>query len=148
MVTATPGDDVKYVVRVVPRLWLLRRKTRTRIFQNMRVPDIVSAVLLEAGITTRWQLTRAYPVREYGTQYEETDYRFVRRILAESGIRKRLQHLGYQSTQAANASGVTEAELEARDRADIASFQEAQGLPPTGELDEATKAAIVREHGS
>ncbi len=63
-------------------------------------------------------------------------------------IRQRLQHLGHQSAQAANASGSTEAELEARDRADIASFQRAQGIAPTGELDEATKAAIVKEHGS
>jgi type VI secretion system secreted protein VgrG len=77
---------VKYRLRVVPRLWLLKRKQRTRIFQNQRVTDIVTAVLLEAGITTRWQLTRAYPVREYCTQYEETDYRFVKRLLAESGI--------------------------------------------------------------
>jgi type VI secretion system secreted protein VgrG len=77
---------VQYVVRLVPRLWLLRRKTRSRIFQNMRVPDVVSSVLLEAGITTRWQLVRAYPQREYCTQYEETDYQFVRRILAEAGI--------------------------------------------------------------
>jgi uncharacterized protein involved in type VI secretion and phage assembly len=78
--------SIKYLVRVVPRLWLLRRKQRTRIFQKMRVPDIVTAVLLEAGIATRWQLTRAYPQREYTTQYEETDYRFVKRILAEAGI--------------------------------------------------------------
>jgi uncharacterized protein involved in type VI secretion and phage assembly len=78
--------STKYLVRLVPRLWLLRRKKRTRIFQSMRVPDIVSAVLLEAGITTRWQLVRPYPMREYCTQYEETDYQFVRRILAEAGI--------------------------------------------------------------
>ena len=77
---------IKYHLRVVPRLWLLRRKQRTRIFQKMRVPDIVTAVLLEAGIATRWQLTRAYPQREYTTQYEETDYRFVKRLLAEAGI--------------------------------------------------------------
>jgi type VI secretion system secreted protein VgrG len=77
---------VTYLVRVVPRLWLLRRKRRTRIFQKMRVPDVVSSVLLEAGIATRWQLVRAYPEREYLTQYEETDYHFVRRILAEAGI--------------------------------------------------------------
>ncbi len=82
----TVDHSIKYHVRVVPRLWLLRRKTRTRIFQKMRVPDIVSSVLLEAGITTRWQLVRAYPEREYTTQYEETDYQFVRRILAEAGI--------------------------------------------------------------
>ena len=78
--------SIKYHLRVVPRLWLLRRKQRTRIFQKMRVPDIVTAVLLEAGIATRWQLTRTYPQREYTTQYEETDYRFVKRLLAEAGI--------------------------------------------------------------
>ena len=77
---------IKYLVRVVPRLWLLRCKQRTRIFQNMRVPDIVTAVLLEAGIAARWQLTRPYPQREYTTQCEETDYRFVKRLLAEAGI--------------------------------------------------------------
>jgi uncharacterized protein involved in type VI secretion and phage assembly len=78
--------SVKYQIRVVPRLWLLRRKQRTRIFQKMRVPDIVTAVLQETGITTRWQLTRAYPEREYVTQYEETDYKFIKRLLAEAGI--------------------------------------------------------------
>ncbi len=77
---------VQYRVRLVPRLWLLKRKQRTRIFQNMRVPDIVTAVLQEAGLQVRWQLVRAYPMREYCTQYEETDYRFVRRLLAEAGI--------------------------------------------------------------
>ena len=79
-------QKVKYHLRLVPRLWLLKRKRRTRIFQKMRVTDIVTAVLAEAGITTRWQLTHAYPEREYCTQYEETDYRFVQRLLAEAGI--------------------------------------------------------------
>lgn len=48
--------------------------------------DIVTAVLGEAGIAARWQLGREHPVREYCTQYEESDYRFVARLLAESGI--------------------------------------------------------------
>jgi type VI secretion system secreted protein VgrG len=52
----------------------------------MRVPDIVTSVLGEAGIAARWQLTRAYSMREYCTQYEETDYRFVKRLIAEAGV--------------------------------------------------------------
>jgi uncharacterized protein involved in type VI secretion and phage assembly len=80
------SQSIKYRLRVVPRLWLLKRKQRTRIFQRMRVPEIVASVLLEAGISARFQLTRAYPQREYTTQYEETDYRFIKRILAEAGI--------------------------------------------------------------
>ena len=81
-----PPRSGRYRMRLVPRLWLLKRKRRTRIFQQMGVRDIVRAVLGEAGIETRWQLLRDYPVREYCTQYEESDYRFVARLLAESGI--------------------------------------------------------------
>ena len=76
----------RYRMRLVPRLWLLKRTRRTRIFQQMSVRDIVSSVLAEAGIAMRWQLLREYPIREYCTQYEESDYRFVTRLLAESGI--------------------------------------------------------------
>jgi type VI secretion system secreted protein VgrG len=65
------GAATRYEVRLVPRLFLLKRKRRTRIFQRQRVPDIVTSVLLEAGIATRWQLSHAYPEREYCTQYEE-----------------------------------------------------------------------------
>lgn len=86
--TAVDSVDqrLQYVVRVVPRLWLLKRRRRTRIFQRMRVPEIVAQVLGEAGIAVRFQLTRSYPEREYCTQYEESAYQFVRRILAEAGI--------------------------------------------------------------
>lgn len=77
---------VKYEVQFVPRMWLLKRKRKSRIFQQMRVPDIVTQVLLDAGIAARWQLSRDYPIREYCTQYEETDYEFVSRLCAEAGI--------------------------------------------------------------
>jgi uncharacterized protein involved in type VI secretion and phage assembly len=73
--------ETKYVIRIVPRLWLLRRNKKTRIFQKRRVVDIVTSVLSDAGIAIRWALVRSYPHREYCTQYEETDYDFVRRLL-------------------------------------------------------------------
>ncbi|MFO0618677.1 MAG: type VI secretion system tip protein TssI/VgrG [Polyangiaceae bacterium] len=81
-------DDraVEYRLHFVPRLWLLKRKRRSRIFQRVRVVDVVTQVLLEAGIAARWQLTKSYSVRDYCTQYEETDYAFVKRLLAEAGI--------------------------------------------------------------
>jgi type VI secretion system secreted protein VgrG len=80
------GRRTEYELTVAPQLWLLKRKRNTRIFQNMRVPDVVNQVLLQAGIGKRWQLTRSYPVRAYCTQYEESDYAFVKRLLAEAGI--------------------------------------------------------------
>jgi type VI secretion system secreted protein VgrG len=78
--------QIQYALRLVPRFWLLKRKRRTRIFQRKSVPEIVTSVLADAGIVTCFQLTRRYSQREYCTQYEETDYRFIRRILAEAGI--------------------------------------------------------------
>ncbi len=82
------GDEGQIQCRIhfVPRLWLLKRKRRTRIFQNMRVSDVVAKVLMEQGIAVRWQLVRDYPLRPYCTQYEESDFEFVTRILAEAGI--------------------------------------------------------------
>ncbi len=53
----------KHVLRIVPRLWFLTRKKRTRIFQRMRVTEIVTSVLGEAGIGVAWKLARAYPNR-------------------------------------------------------------------------------------
>ena len=78
--------SVQYHLRVVPRLWLLKRRRRTRIFQGLRVTEIVDAVLREAGIATRWQILRDYPVRAYCTQYEESDLHFIKRLCAEAGV--------------------------------------------------------------
>ena len=89
-VKVEPLGDVqptfKYHLRFVPRLWLLTRITRSRIYQNQRVTDVVTSVLLEMGISVRWQVLRQYPIREYITQYEESNYAFVQRLLAEAGI--------------------------------------------------------------
>lgn len=73
-------------VRVVPRAWLLTQRRNSRIFQHKYLHEIVSAVLHENGVRHRWDLRKTYPRRIYCTQYEETDYDFVRRILAEEGV--------------------------------------------------------------
>ena len=76
----------QYRLRLVPRLWLLKQKRNSRIFQDMRVADVIKAVLAESRIESHFQLRDTYPLREYITQYEETDYRFIRRLIAETGI--------------------------------------------------------------
>jgi type VI secretion system secreted protein VgrG len=77
---------LQHTMRLVPSLWLLRRKKGSRVFQDMRVPDVVDRVLEENGLARRWELTRHHPVRPYVTQYEESDLAFVERLLAEAGI--------------------------------------------------------------
>jgi type VI secretion system secreted protein VgrG len=103
-------DACDYELSLVPRLWLLKKQRRTRVFQNLRVIDVVAAVLGEAGIASRWQLQHSYPVREYCTQYEETDYQFVTRLLAEAGIFFYFHQGapgGFQAGAAAVLSGVS-----------------------------------------
>ena len=76
----------RWRLRVVPRAWLLTQRRNSRIFQHRYVHEIVSTVLVETGIRHRWDLRGRYPRRIYCTQYEETDYDFVRRLFAEEGI--------------------------------------------------------------
>ncbi len=79
-------DAHQYRIRLVPRMWLLRRRKGSRIFQRMRIDEVVNAVCAQAGVATRWWLRRSHPAREYCTQYEETDFEFITRILAEEGV--------------------------------------------------------------
>lgn len=59
-----------------------------------------------------------------------------------SGVKKRLEHLGYRDPDAGE-----EGADEELSPAVIQAFQAAHGLPVTGSLDEATLAALKDEHG-
>jgi uncharacterized protein involved in type VI secretion and phage assembly len=76
----------RFRVRVVPRLAMLRLTKHSRIFQDSSVPEILSSILGKAGIAVRLALARMHPKRAYCTQYEETDYDFVKRLAAEAGL--------------------------------------------------------------
>ena len=73
-------------LRLVPRAWVLRKRKRSRIFQDMRVDQVIAGVLREAGVAARFRLQRACPVRRYCTQYTETDFDFITRLAAENGM--------------------------------------------------------------
>lgn len=74
-----------YRAEIVPRLWLLTRISRSRIFQRTSVPDIVMQVLgSDASVENR--LTRRYEAREYCVQYRESDFDFASRLMEEEGI--------------------------------------------------------------
>ncbi len=73
-------------LRLVPRAWLLTRRKGSRIFQDMRVDQVIDRVLRDAGIPSRFRLQHRYPVRSYCTQYAETDLDFIARLAAECGL--------------------------------------------------------------
>ncbi len=77
---------VAYRIEVAPRAWLMSRRRNTRIFQKLRVDEVIRTVLAHYHIPSRWVLEHDYPKRDYCTQYEETDLAFVQRLCAESGI--------------------------------------------------------------
>src|SRR5262249_39346260 len=72
-----PADEghklAVYHATVVPRLWRLRHRRDSRIFQARTVPDILRAVLSGGGVTdVRLALNKSYAPREYCVQYRES----------------------------------------------------------------------------
>ncbi|MFN8652416.1 MAG: contractile injection system protein, VgrG/Pvc8 family [Gemmatimonadales bacterium] len=55
-------------------------------FSNMTVNDVLSEVLSKHGIDHDLDLTGTYTVRDYCTQYRETDFAFISRLMEEEGI--------------------------------------------------------------
>jgi type VI secretion system secreted protein VgrG len=75
-----------YRAVVVPSLWLLTLNTQTRVFQNLTVIEIVKGVLGSYYITPKNDTQATYQPLDYCTQYRETDYDFVTRLLEQHGI--------------------------------------------------------------
>ena len=83
------ADRYAYEATLVPRLWLLSLSYQCRVFQQMRVDEIVTDVLKQAGLGSRdfrFALRASLPMREYCVQYRETDLDFVQRLLEHEGI--------------------------------------------------------------
>ena len=86
---ALVAGDTEFLVyraEVVPSLWLLTLNTQTRVFQGKTVVDIVKAVLSPYSITPKDDTQATYQALDYCTQYRETDYDFVSRLLEQHGI--------------------------------------------------------------
>jgi type VI secretion system secreted protein VgrG len=80
------GGRWRYQAWVVPQLWWLTRVKHSRIFQEKTVPQIVKAVLEEGGVKVKLSLSGSYEAREYCTQYRETDFAFVSRLMEWEGL--------------------------------------------------------------
>ena len=73
-----------YRAELVPEAWRLTRKTRSRIFQAMTVPQILKETL--KGFPVKWNLDETYEDRDYCAQYRESDFEFASRLMEEEGI--------------------------------------------------------------
>lgn len=82
--------------RVGPSLSRLRQRRTSRVFQDVSTVDIVVLLLREHGVAVKTNAVRpglqqGGVLREYCVQHEETDYDFIRRLLAEEGIAFRFE---------------------------------------------------------
>ena len=83
-----PGEDLMvYRAEMVPWFWFLSLYRDCRIFQQMKVTEIVEKVFGDRGYSDyRIDCTARFPVREFTVQYRESDFDFVTRLLEEEGI--------------------------------------------------------------
>ncbi|RBJ70510.1 type VI secretion system Vgr family protein, partial [Xanthomonas oryzae] len=96
------GGLARYRLRVEPWLALLAQRVDSYVFQDMSVVEIAESVFADyAGQGAlapawRWELSdrSTYARRSLTTQYEETDFAFLSRLLAEEGIAYWFEHTG------------------------------------------------------
>jgi type VI secretion system secreted protein VgrG len=93
----TRVGDIKdyFVFRAIlsPKLWLLTRTTDCRVYQGLTVPEVVKAILREHLITFSERLSPgSYRQWDYLTQYRESDFAFVSRLLEQEGIYYYFKH--------------------------------------------------------
>ncbi|MFU2329273.1 type VI secretion system Vgr family protein [Pseudomonas sp. NFX98] len=76
-------------VRLGPKLSCLAQRFSQRIFSARSVPQILDQVLREHGIVgqdRRFELDDDYPLRDFCTQYRESDLQFLQRLCAQERI--------------------------------------------------------------
>ncbi|MDP9994666.1 type VI secretion system VgrG family protein [Variovorax boronicumulans] len=91
---ASNGGMARYRLVIEPWLAFLRHRQDSCLFQHQSVFDIVDAVFAryqsqgKLAVQWRWELAQRdiYPVRGITTQYHESDFDFVSRLLAEEGL--------------------------------------------------------------
>ena len=71
----------RLVVR--PKLWLLSRKSRCKIFQRKTVEEILKIVLV--GFDVEFNVKEKFEQLEYCVQYRETDLAFASRLMEQYG---------------------------------------------------------------
>ncbi len=79
-----------YQVEIVPQFWLLTRRTQSRIFQQLPIPEILRKVL--EGLEVDYRLQSRYEPRDYCVQYRESDFNFASRLMEEEGIFYYFEH--------------------------------------------------------
>ena len=85
-------SSAAFEVTIVPRIWRATRTRRSRLYENMTVPEIVKFALehdyqfRDGDDFELHCVTGHYPKEEYLVQYEESDWTFLSRLMEYYGI--------------------------------------------------------------
>ena len=89
----TYGRYNRYFATVRPWLWFLTRTADCRIFQDLKVPDIIKKVFADHDSADfKLELTGTYRKWNYCVQYRETDFNFISRLMEHEGIGYYFRH--------------------------------------------------------
>lgn len=88
------GEDLfSYECDIVPWFWFMTQHEDCRIFQNKTVREIVETIFDEFDYSDfRFELIGDHPSLEYCTQYHETTFAFISRLLERDGIHYYFRH--------------------------------------------------------
>ena len=94
---STQGSDggyVRYSALLGPWLWMLTCRFDSRIFQDKTVQDVVSEVFAGFGSLAKYEfrLNKSLKPYSYITQYRESDFNFVQRLLENEGLFYYFEH--------------------------------------------------------
>jgi type VI secretion system secreted protein VgrG len=85
-------DGVEYRMVLRPWLWLLTRRSDSRVFQNMTAVDIAKEVFKPFGSDYQFELSGTLPTYAYCVQYRETDFNFISRLFEREGLYYYFKH--------------------------------------------------------
>ncbi|MDB5755611.1 MAG: type secretion system tip protein VgrG [Massilia sp.] len=87
------GGVARYRLRLEPALHLLRERRDSYIFQDKTVQEIVDELLADyPQVRCAFELVEQLGPRAVCTQYRESDFDFLQRILASEGLNWRFEH--------------------------------------------------------
>lgn len=91
--SGTVGPLFCYHAVLRPWFWFLSLTSTCRIFQQKKIPDIITEVFAANGFTDYEKaLSGSYKTWEYCVQYRETDFNFVSRLMEQQGIYYYFKH--------------------------------------------------------
>ncbi len=81
------GEYMYYQLVLRPWTWLLTRETRSEIFHDQSVKDIIANIFSTRGFSdVEFQLQKNYDPIAYCVQYQETTYDFISRLMEKFGL--------------------------------------------------------------